>query len=128
MRDPTKPASKTKFLLFGILLLCAAAWELHDGLYSLRTGRPVMIQAPHDGAGVLRYQRSDRCHRNLLYGSSAGMDQARAARAWLNLGENAGMPGGRQRSAKPLFGGRSRPRLQQFQTISAIESGHCRRA
>jgi len=44
MRDPTKPASKTKFLLFGILLLCAAAWELHDGLYSLRTGRPVMIQ------------------------------------------------------------------------------------
>jgi len=44
MRDPTKPASKTKFLLFGILLLCAAAWELHDGFYSLRTGRPVMVQ------------------------------------------------------------------------------------
>ena len=44
MRDPTRTASKTKFLLFGILLLCAAAWELHDGLYSLRTGRPVMVQ------------------------------------------------------------------------------------
>ena len=44
MHDRTKPASKTKFLLAGIFLLGGAAWELHDGLYSLRTGRTVMVQ------------------------------------------------------------------------------------
>jgi hypothetical protein len=44
MRDPTKPASKAKFLAAGIVLLGFAAWEMHDGLYSLTTGRPVMVQ------------------------------------------------------------------------------------
>jgi hypothetical protein len=44
MRDPTKPASKTKFVLAVIVLLDFVAWEAHGGLYSRPTGRPVMIQ------------------------------------------------------------------------------------
>jgi hypothetical protein len=44
MRNPEKPASKSTYLFIGVLLLGFAGWFAHDGMYSMKTGKPVMVR------------------------------------------------------------------------------------
>jgi hypothetical protein len=44
MEDSQTPKGRGKTVLFSILMLAFAGWEFRDGLYTLRTGKPVMIQ------------------------------------------------------------------------------------